>query len=171
MQCMVCGADMRLEKVERAETMMVAGYEFHTFACSECQDIERRLTFSHEPTPQPDQLLQADTAKPAAPPSPDRDNTSPSFLFPTVPDKATSLVSLPSTDEVNSAQSVAPPPTDQSEPLSPSSTDHDEAEPSVSPASTDQSEPVSSGYPPSTDEALPSSRWARAIAKLRRRHS
>ena len=38
MQCMVCGAEMRLVKVERAETMMVAGYEFRSFACSSCHD-------------------------------------------------------------------------------------------------------------------------------------
>jgi hypothetical protein len=71
---MVCGAEMRLVKVERAETMMVAGYEFRSFACSSCHDVERRLTFSHEPTPQPDQLVPVDATITAVPPAQDRDN-------------------------------------------------------------------------------------------------
>jgi hypothetical protein len=54
--------------------MMVAGYEFRTFACSSCHDVERRLTFSREPTPQLDQLVSVDSTKAAVPPSQERDN-------------------------------------------------------------------------------------------------
>jgi hypothetical protein len=180
MQCMVCGVEMRLVKVERAETMMVAGYEFRTFACSSCHDVERRLTFSREPTPQLDQLVSVDSTKAAVPPSQDRDNAplpasadhAGAARSALDQDEAAPSVSPASTDQDEAALSVAPAITDQVEPapsVSPASTDQDEAALSVSPTSTDQTEPASSVCAPSTDEAVPPSRWARAIAKLRKR--
>ena len=45
MQCIECGAEMRMLKVARDDTMMVSGYEHHT-ECSGCRNVERRLVFS-----------------------------------------------------------------------------------------------------------------------------
>ena len=46
MLCVPCGAQMHLVEVRRDDTMMVRGYEHHTFECRSCGEIERRLTFS-----------------------------------------------------------------------------------------------------------------------------
>ena len=46
MLCVACGAQMHLVEVRRDDTMMVRGYEHHTFECTGCREIERRLTFS-----------------------------------------------------------------------------------------------------------------------------
>ena len=62
MLCIFCGAEMRLVKVEQDGSMMVTGYEYHTFECSSCQEVERRLTFTHEPTPHPGKPVPVDTA-------------------------------------------------------------------------------------------------------------
>jgi len=58
MRCMACGGEMILMNVVQDDTMEVPGFEHHTFTCSECQDIERRLVFTKhsregdiEPTP------------------------------------------------------------------------------------------------------------------------
>jgi hypothetical protein len=45
MHCMACGAEMILMNVARDETITVPGFEHHTFRCSECHDVERRLAF------------------------------------------------------------------------------------------------------------------------------
>ena len=45
MRCTACGAEMILMNVVRDETMTVPGFEHHTFRCSECHDVERRLAF------------------------------------------------------------------------------------------------------------------------------
>lgn len=45
MKCPACGAEMHLIKVAPDETMMVPGYEEHTFECSGCHDHLRRLMF------------------------------------------------------------------------------------------------------------------------------
>jgi hypothetical protein len=45
MRCPACGAEMHLMKVAPDQTMMVAGYEEHTFECSGCHDHVRRLVF------------------------------------------------------------------------------------------------------------------------------
>jgi hypothetical protein len=37
---------MRLMQVVGDDTMMVVGYEHHTFECSACREVERRLTFN-----------------------------------------------------------------------------------------------------------------------------
>jgi hypothetical protein len=134
MLCMLCGAEMRLMKVEQAETMTVIGYEFHTFECSSCQDIERRLTFTHEPTPQPDQLALVDTATPAAPPSSSRDTALPAFpISPTSADKdeAAPPVSPRSVDNTDAALPEAPT-LDRDNAAPPASTGQHEAAPQVS---------------------------------------
>jgi hypothetical protein len=46
MRCLACGANMILVNVVRDDTMAVAGFEHHTFMCSECHDVERRLAFN-----------------------------------------------------------------------------------------------------------------------------
>ena len=46
MLCMACGAEMILMKVDQADPRLVPGFEHHTFVCSACQDVERRLVFT-----------------------------------------------------------------------------------------------------------------------------
>jgi hypothetical protein len=46
MRCVPCGAEMRLMQVVGDDTMMVPGYEHHTFECSTCGEVERRLVFN-----------------------------------------------------------------------------------------------------------------------------
>ena len=46
MLCVKCGAEMHLVQVASDNTMMVPGYEHHTFECPACRDVERRLTFN-----------------------------------------------------------------------------------------------------------------------------
>jgi hypothetical protein len=45
MTCPACGAQMHLIKVAPDKTMMVPGYEEHTFECSGCHHHVRRLVF------------------------------------------------------------------------------------------------------------------------------
>jgi hypothetical protein len=56
---------MRLVRVQPDDTMMVTGYEYQTFECPSCQEIERRLTFTREPTPQPVPAAPSDKAAPS----------------------------------------------------------------------------------------------------------
>jgi hypothetical protein len=59
MKCPACGAEMHLIKVSPDRSMMLPGYEEHTFECSGCHDHVRRLVFipraiaplTSEPTP------------------------------------------------------------------------------------------------------------------------
>jgi len=51
MRCMACGAEMRLMQSVPDETMMVPGYEHQTWACSGCDEVERRLMFTRAKTP------------------------------------------------------------------------------------------------------------------------
>jgi hypothetical protein len=46
MRCLGCGAEMQLVKIVGEDTMMVRGYEHHTFECSACGEVERRLSFN-----------------------------------------------------------------------------------------------------------------------------
>ena len=46
MRCLSCDAEMILIKVVEDETMMVRGFERHTYMCSACADIERRFVFN-----------------------------------------------------------------------------------------------------------------------------
>ena len=48
MRCLACGGEMHLIEAAQDETMMVPGYEQHTFECSGCQDHVRRLVFTRE---------------------------------------------------------------------------------------------------------------------------
>jgi hypothetical protein len=65
MRCMACGGEMILMSAIQDDTMAVPGFEHHTFKCSECQDMERRLVFrkhGREDNTEP-------VAAPAAPPT------------------------------------------------------------------------------------------------------
>jgi hypothetical protein len=46
MRCLFCGSEMRLDQVDKNESVSVSGYEWHTFRCSSCGDVERRLALS-----------------------------------------------------------------------------------------------------------------------------
>jgi hypothetical protein len=46
MRCLFCDAEMVLVKVVQDGTLMVPGFEHHTFMCSACGDVERRLAFT-----------------------------------------------------------------------------------------------------------------------------
>jgi hypothetical protein len=48
MQCLSCGARMRLEQVAGDDSVPVAGFEHHTFRCSACGDVERRRVFNKQ---------------------------------------------------------------------------------------------------------------------------
>src|SRR5712691_1390396 len=50
MRCLVCGEEMRLMQVVEDNTMPVPGYEHHTWQCSACPEVERRLVFTREKT-------------------------------------------------------------------------------------------------------------------------
>jgi hypothetical protein len=51
MLCLACGAEMILVQVVKDTTMLVSGYEHHTWQCSGCSTVEQRMTFTHEKTP------------------------------------------------------------------------------------------------------------------------
>jgi hypothetical protein len=143
MLCILCGAEMRLIRVQPDDTMMVKGYEYRTFECPSCQETELRLTFTHEPTPQPGQPVPADTSAPVPPAATGQDPAPPVSPDSTHHEEAVPPVSAVPTDQDRDAPPVSAAPTDQ-----------DRDAPPVAPA-TDQKEP-----------AAPS-RWARAVAKLR----
>ncbi len=66
MLCLLCGAEMRLAKVEPDDTMMVAGYEHHTFECTGCSEVERRLTFTRHSEPSAEPVHPAPPVAPVA---------------------------------------------------------------------------------------------------------
>ncbi len=118
MLCIFCGAEMRLVKVEQDGSMMVTGYEHHTFECSSCQEVERRLTFTHEPTPHPGKPVSVDTAP---------------------------ALSLVTKDQNEASPPMSPASTDQDEAapsMSPGSVDKDVAAPPTSVAFTGDNEAV-----------------------------
>ena len=45
MRCMACGGEMNLMKVAQDDTTAAHGYEHHTFSCSKCREMERRVVF------------------------------------------------------------------------------------------------------------------------------
>jgi hypothetical protein len=61
---------MILMKAVQDDTMAVAGFEHHTFMCSGCNDIERRLVFARPDEPSDAEPMPAHAAMPvhAAPP-------------------------------------------------------------------------------------------------------
>jgi hypothetical protein len=77
MLCMECGAEMKLVQVVEDTTMFVSGYEHHTWQCSACSTVERRMTFTREKTPTPN-------ARTAANPTAQSTETVPAEAAPTV---------------------------------------------------------------------------------------
>ena len=68
MLCLGCGAQMRLVQVVKDTTMLVSGYEHHTWQCSGCSTVERRMTFTSESTLPPmvsEELAQTAPVEPA----------------------------------------------------------------------------------------------------------
>ncbi len=45
---MACDGEMILMKVVQDDTMPIPGFEHHTFMCSNCHDVERRLVFTKD---------------------------------------------------------------------------------------------------------------------------
>jgi hypothetical protein len=45
MRCVACGDEMSLMNVAQDNTTAAHGYEHHTFSCSRCREIERRVVF------------------------------------------------------------------------------------------------------------------------------
>ena len=58
MLCLDCGAEMRLVQVTEDTTMLVSGYEHHTWQCSGCSTTERRMIFTREKTPTPSVTIE-----------------------------------------------------------------------------------------------------------------
>jgi hypothetical protein len=46
MLCLACGEERRLVQVVKDTKMLVSGYEHHTWQCSGCSTMERRMTFT-----------------------------------------------------------------------------------------------------------------------------
>jgi hypothetical protein len=130
--CILCGAGMRLMRVEPAETM-ITGLEYRTFECSSCQDIERRLTFTR--------TVPAVTTSSA------------SLTFMDL-NQSTSPVSATSADNGEAARSASSDSVDQNEAalsISPASTDEGEVAPDA-PSCSLQNKAASSVSPTSMDE-------------------
>jgi DNA-directed RNA polymerase subunit RPC12/RpoP len=72
MRCMICGAEMTLIGVVEDDTFsLVRGFEHHTYMCSRCGDIERRLVFnkhSKEPNTEAVTILSPPPIAPALTP-------------------------------------------------------------------------------------------------------
>jgi hypothetical protein len=110
MLCISCGTEMRLVRVQPDDTMMVTGYEYQTFECPSCREIERRLTFTREPTPQPGQSAPLEAAP--VPPASASENPAPPVTPDSAPqeDEAASLASADSKDQDQPVQPAAPTP-------------------------------------------------------------
>ena len=67
MLCLGCGAQMRLVQVVKDTTMLVSGYEHHTWQCSGCSTVERRMTFTSESTPPPMMVVELAQSAPIEP--------------------------------------------------------------------------------------------------------
>ena len=67
MRCMACGAEMIVMNTVQDDTMAVPGFEHHTFMCSACHDVERRLVFTRDMTPISAGPVSARTPPPGSP--------------------------------------------------------------------------------------------------------
>ena len=73
MRCVGCGAEMILANVVRDDTMKVLGFEHHSFRCTKCHGIDRRLVFIKHGRQDDLEPLPVHTAPPIVPASPDQD--------------------------------------------------------------------------------------------------
>jgi hypothetical protein len=46
MRCLVCNSEMLLIEAVQADANTLPGCQHHTFLCSSCHDVERRLVFT-----------------------------------------------------------------------------------------------------------------------------
>jgi hypothetical protein len=72
MHCLRCNAEMTLMDVVRDVTMVVAGFEHHTFMCSSCHYVEWRLVFvrGEEPAPATQSIVGTQGCSGSVPPPP-----------------------------------------------------------------------------------------------------
>jgi hypothetical protein len=70
MRCMVCGAEMILTNVVRDDAMALLGFERHSFRCSSCHDVDRRLVFIKHGRQDDAEPMPLHAAPPIAPSSP-----------------------------------------------------------------------------------------------------
>jgi hypothetical protein len=122
MRCMVCGAEMILTNVVQDDTMEVAGFDHHTFTCSECQDVEERLVFTKQNRESDTEPMLEQSAPPVAPASTVQDEpiaASGLLSCPVEPDQTVSTVPAESTEPVQPTQtaSLAPVQTAPEEPI------------------------------------------------------
>jgi hypothetical protein len=148
MRCMACGGEMILMNVVQDEIMGVSGFEYRTFACSDCQDIERRLVFTKQSGEDDTEPMPSQAAPPIAPASTVHDEqVAPSVIAEHSREGDTDPMTL------QGAPPVAPISTVQDEYVAPSViTEHSrerdtepmplQAAPPVSPASTVHDEAV-----------------------------
>ena len=57
MQCLACGAEMQLREVVLADIPTMPGFERHTFRCSACAQVSRRLVICRAKMPVVDPLV------------------------------------------------------------------------------------------------------------------
>ena len=57
MQCLACGAEMQLREVVLADIPTMPGFERHTFRCSACPQVARRLVICRAKMPVVDALV------------------------------------------------------------------------------------------------------------------
>jgi hypothetical protein len=108
MLCLDCGAEMHLVQVTKDTTMLVSGYEHHTWQCSGCSTIEQRMTFTPEKSP-----TQIAPTEPAQTMLVEPTETAPGQLTETVPVEPTQTVPV----EPSQAVSVEPTKTTSVEPI------------------------------------------------------
>jgi hypothetical protein len=68
MQCLVCGEEMRVVKID-PHVIDMQGFETRTFRCVGCGDVEKRQVFDNS------RAVQSDSTKPPAAP----ESTAPAF--------------------------------------------------------------------------------------------
>ena len=73
MRCVTCDAEMILMNVVRDDAMTILGFEHHTFRCSKCCDVDRRLVFIKHGRQANAEPMPLHTAPPTAPSSPVQD--------------------------------------------------------------------------------------------------
>jgi hypothetical protein len=96
---------MRLVQVTEDTTMLVSGYEHHTWQCSSCATIERQMTFTREKT-----LIQALPVEPTQTVPVELTQTAPVELAQMVPVETTQVVSPKPTQTVPVEPSHPEPP-------------------------------------------------------------
>jgi hypothetical protein len=154
MLCLACGAEMSLVQVVKDTTMFVPGYEHHTWQCSGCSTVERRMTFTREKTP-----TQAVAVEPTQTVAVEPTQTAPVEPIQAAPVKATQIVPGEPTQAapVKATQIVPGEPT-PTVPAKPTQT---------APVKPTQTAPVKPTHPEPPAGMFQSSAWAKALEKLR----